>query len=306
MPSLFFRHFSPTRSNQKIMIEFFQSNIFFITALTSSLLASISSSIIGTYIVIKRISFLAGSLSHAILGGMGICLYLQRSFNLEFLTPNVGALISAIIAAIILGYGRYHFKEREDTLISIIWSLGMSTGIIFLAMAPGTNVDVLNYLFGNLLWNGPSEIILLIILLAGVYFFHKKNFTKLVALSFDEKQATLSGVDCQKLFTYLLIITGCTIVLLIKTIGSILVMSMLTIPTATACHYAKNVHDIVKQSIILGIIYAFLGVFIAYFVNWPPGATITLIAALGYSVVKLGATKQLHRANFFPKSSKKT
>jgi zinc transport system permease protein len=121
-------------------------------------------------------------------------------------------------------------------------------------------------------------------------------------MSFDEKQALLSGVNCSSLFIKLLILIGCVIVFLIKTVGAILVMSMLTIPTATACHYTKTVKGIALQSVILGFIYAVLGVVIAYILNWPPGATITLIASLGYSVVKTGAFKRLKRANLFPNS----
>lgn len=288
------------------MNEIITQNIFLIMALLSSILASISSSIVGTYVVIKRISFLAGSLSHAILGGMGLFLFLQRTFGIGFLTPLFGAIISSIVCAIILGYGRYRFKEREDTLISILWSLGMSIGIIFLAATPGPNVDILNYLFGNLLWTSPKDIILLSLVLMLVIYFHIKHHYELVALSFDEKQAELSGIDCKKLFISLLILVGIVIVFLIKTVGAILVMSMLTIPSATACHYAANVKSIINQSILLGVGYAILGVSLAYILNWPPGATITLLASLGYSFVKLGGLKNLKRANFFPNRAKKT
>jgi zinc transport system permease protein len=286
------------------MMELFSQNIFLIMALLGSGLASISSGIMGTYVVMKRISFLSGSLSHAILAGMGICLYLQRKFHIEFLTPTLGAFLTAIVASFILGYGRYHFKEKEETLISILWSLGMSIGIIFLAMTPGTNVDILNYLFGNLLWTGPSDVLILSILLIIVYFFHKKNFYKLVALSFDEKEAVLAGVNCRQLFITLLIFVGCIIVFLIKTVGAVLVMSMLTIPTAQACHFAKNARSLARLSVIFGLLYAILGVMVAYILNWPPGATITLMASIGYSLSKLGAFGRLKRANFLPKSSK--
>ncbi len=287
------------------MKELINQNIFLIMALLSSTLASISSGIMGTYVVIKRISFLAGSLSHAVLGGMGFFLFLQRKYGLTYLNPTLGAFLTAIGCAFILGIGRYRFKEREDTLISILWSFGMSIGIIFLAMTPGTNVDILNYLFGNILWTNAYDIYLLITLLVVVFIFHKRYYPSLVSMSFDEKQAVLSGVNCQELFVKLLILIGCVIVFLIKTVGAILVMSMLTIPTATACHYTKTVKGIINQSILLGALYAIIGVILAYILNWPPGATITLIASLGYSAVKMGALKRLNRTNFFPNRSNK-
>lgn len=271
------------------MKELIQQNIFLIMSLVSAALAAVSSGIVGTYVVIKRIAFIAGSLSHAILGGLGLFLYLERSFGFTFLSPTAGALLTAVVCALILGYGRYEWKEREDTLISIIWSFGMSIGIIFLAMTPGTNVDVLNYLFGNILWTDSRDLMLLALLLIAVFIFHKKYFYDLVSMSFDEKQAQLTGIESKKLFLKLLVLTGIVIVFLIKTVGAILVMSMLTIPTATACHFAKTSVQIVRSSIALGLLYAVLGIFAAFALNWPPGATITLIASLGYTLVKFGA-----------------
>ena len=209
--------------------------------------------------------------------------------------------MTSVACAAFLGFGRYRFKEREDTMISILWSFGMSVGIIFLAATPGPNIDILNYLFGNLLWTDLKDIILLTSLLLFVIYFHIRHHYSIVAISFDEKQAELSGIDCKKLFIKLLILVGVVIVFLIKTVGAILVMSMLTIPSATACHYAKNVKSIVNQSILLGISYATGGIILAYILNWPPGATITLLASLGYSFVKLGGLSKIKVSGFFSK-----
>lgn len=287
------------------MIPFIQQHIFLLMALLSSTLAALSGGLIGTYVVIKRISFIAGSLSHAILGGLGICLFFQKTFGLTWLTPEIGALFTAFFSAYLLGIGYFKLKEREDTLISMVWTIGMSIGIIFLAITPGgTTGDMLGYLFGNLLWAGKKEIIYLTLLFITGLLFHLKNHHKLVVLSFDEKQATLSGIHVQKLFLSLLFIVALVIIFLIKTVGAILVMSMLTIPTATVCHFAKNVKQIAHFSMLVGAFYSIIGVFLAYLLNWPLGASITLTASLGYCLVKLEFFTKLHRTNLFPKRSK--
>jgi len=286
------------------MIAFIQNNIFIVMALVSSFLAALSGGLIGTYVVIKRISFIAGSLSHAILGGLGICLYFQRTYGITWLSPEIGAILTALFSSYLLGIGYFKLKEREDTLISMVWTIGMSVGIIFLAMTPGTNGDMLGYLFGNLLWAGKKEIFYLFALFIVALIFHLKNHHKLVVLSFDEKQALLSGVKTQKLFLSLLFMVGLVIIFLIKTVGAILVMSMLTIPTATVCHFAKNVKEIAHYSMVVGALSSIIGVILAYLLNWPLGASITLTASVGYCLVKLGVFKTLHRADFFPKRSK--
>jgi zinc transport system permease protein len=286
------------------MMTFIQNNIFILMALLSSTLASLSGGLIGTYVVIKRISFIAGSLSHAILGGLGICLFFQKTFGLTWLTPEIGALFTALFSAYLLGIGYFKLKEREDTLISMVWTIGMSIGIIFLAITPGgTTGDMLGYLFGNLLWAGKKEIIYLTLLFIASLYFHLKHHHKLVVLSFDEKQALLSGINVQRLFLSLLFMIGLVIIFLIKTVGAILVMSMLTIPTATVCHFAKNVKQIAHFSMMVGAFYSIVGVLLAYLLNWPLGASITLVASIGYCLVKLGAFKKLHRTDFFPKRS---
>lgn len=288
------------------MKELIHSQLFLIMSLLSSILAAVSAGIVGTFVVIKRIAFLTGSLSHAILGGMGLFLFLQRTYDLPYLTPGLGAFVTAVISAFILSIGHYKLKEREDTLISIIWSFGMSIGIIFLGITPGTSIDLLNYLFGNLLWSTNTDIFILCGLVITVTLFATGHYHELVALCFDEKQASLSGVDCKKLFIKLLILIGIVTVFLIKTVGAILVMSMLTIPSATACHFAKNVKGVIYLSITLGVFYSTAGVILAYLLNWPPGATITLLASVAYSATKLGTFKRLKRADFLPNRTKNT
>src|SRR3990167_8647318 len=118
----------------------FVENPFLQTALWASLLAALASGVVGSFVVVKRIAFIAGSIAHSILGGMGFCLWLQRTQGLSWLDPIWGAFASAILSAFLLGWVHLNYRQREDAAIAAIWSTGMAIGIIFISITPGTNV----------------------------------------------------------------------------------------------------------------------------------------------------------------------
>ena len=113
-------------------------------ALMGGILASLACGIIGSYVVVKRIGYLAGGIAHAVLGGMGIAYYLGRS-------PIEGALVAAIVFAFILGWVSLRMQQQEDTIIGALWAGGMAVGILFISKTPGYNVDLMSFLFGNIL-----------------------------------------------------------------------------------------------------------------------------------------------------------
>ncbi len=265
--------------------EFFQGlfhNSFLQLALVAAFLASIASGIVGSYVVVKRIVFISGSIAHAVLGGMGVCLWLSRVHHISWLTPQHGALATALLSACFIGWVHLKHKEREDTIIAALWSTGMAIGIIFLSLSPGYNVEVMNYLFGNILWVAQSDIWLLasldLALIVICLIFHKK----FLCVCFDEKQAALQGISVFGLYLLLLCLVGISVVLLIEVVGAILVIAMLTIPAAIASSRCQKLSSMMGVAILLGSLFSFTGIASAYVLNWPPGATIALVAALGY------------------------
>src|SRR3990172_6540537 len=135
------------------------NNPFLQLALLAGCAASIASGIIGTYVVVKRIVFIAGSIAHSVLGGMGLCLWLKRVHHVAWITPLEGALVAALISALLIGWIHLRFRQREDTVIAAIWSTGMAIGVIFIALTPGYNVELMNFLFGNILWVSRADLI---------------------------------------------------------------------------------------------------------------------------------------------------
>lgn len=264
------------------MIQVLQNNPFLVMALLAGLAASISSGIVGAFVVIKRIVFLSGSIAHSVLGGMGLCLFLRRTYAIEWITPMQGALASALIAAMLIGWIHLRYREREDTVIAAIWATGMSLGVIFISLTPGYNVELMNYLFGNILWVSKRDIALLFGLDAFVILIVALFRHRFLTICFDETQSYLQKVPVQGLYMLLLCLIALSVVLLIQVVGAILIIAMLAIPAALANQMTHRFLPLVAVAILIGAGTTATGTGLSYLLNWPPGATIALVAAACY------------------------
>lgn len=267
------------------MIEFVEAlltNPILFSSLLAGFYASIVSGIMGSYVVVKRIVFIAGSISHSVLGGIGICLYLQKAHGLEWANPLVGALIAGILSALLIGWIRLNYKQREDSVISALWSCGMAIGILFISQTPGFNVELTNFLIGNILWVTPTDLQILwwvdVSMVVLTLLMHKR----FAVLCFDEEQAALQGLHVKALYLLLLVLIAISVVLLIQVVGIVLVLSLLTIPPAIANLYTSKFSLMMIVAIFLSMVLSFLGSFISFSLDWPTGATIALLAGLAY------------------------
>lgn len=257
-------------------------NPILMTALLAGLLASIVSGIIGSYVVVKRIVFISGSISHSVLSGIGLCLWLERAKGLAWMSPLYGAIVTGVLSALLIGWIHLYYKEREDTVIAALWSIGMAIGVLFISQTPGFNVELTNFLVGNILWVSPQDIYLIagldIAILGIVFLLH----TRLLAICFDENQARLQGLPVNSLYLLLLVLAALTIVLLIQVVGIILVMTMLAIPAAIANLFTSSLSKMMWISVLLSGAFCFFGMWGAYVLDFPPGATIALLSGLAY------------------------
>lgn len=263
----------------------FLSNSFLQMALMASLLASIASGTIGSFVVIKRIAFIAGAISHSLLGGLGFCLWLQSSYDLPWCNPLFGAFAGSIGSAMLLGWIHLNYRQREDAVIAAIWSTGMSIGVIFISLTPGTNVELMNFLFGNILWINSKDLILLGILDLFILGFVIYYYRRFLALCFDEEQALLRGIPVRRLYMLLLSLVAITVVLLIQVIGTVLVIALLTIPATLAGLFTNRLPVMIGSAIGFSILFSFFGLEASYLLDWPPGSTIALLAALVYFLI---------------------
>jgi zinc transport system permease protein len=264
-----------------MQIPFFNDS-FLQMALFASLLASFASGTMGSFVVVKRIVFIAGSISHSILAGTSFCLWLQRTQGINWPTPLEGAFAAAVGSALILGWIHLNYRQREDAIIAAIWSTGMAIGVIFLSITPGNNVEMMNFLFGNILWITPKDLWLIgtldLLILSTLIIYYKK----FLALCFDEEQALLRGIPVRTLYMLLLSIIAITIVLLVQIIGTILVIALLTIPATCSALFTRNLPSMMILATCLCALFSFFGLTTSYILNFPPGATIALFSALCY------------------------
>lgn len=256
----------------------FLTNHFLKMALFASLSASVAGGVIGSYVVVKRIVFISGSIAHSVLGGMGVALYLKRIYNLTWLEPIYGALVAAILSAYLIGWIRLYYRQREDTVIAALWAFGMSVGVIFISLTPGYNVELTNFLFGSILWTSKADLYMLLILdaliLAATFLFHRR----FLAICFDEDQAALQGQPVKRLYFLLLSLVAVTVVTLIQVVGAILVIAILSLPAAIANTFTHRLSKMMVIAVLLGVVISILGMSLSFFLNWPPGATISLTA----------------------------
>lgn len=253
---------------------------FFQKAFLAALFASISCGIVGGYIVARRIVFISGGITHASFGGIGLAFLL--GFN-----PLIGAVAFAVGAALGIQFFTRVAHVREDSSIAIFWSLGMALGIIFVFMTPGYTPNLMSYLFGNILTVTTSELLWMFILNIVIILFFSFYFRKVLYIAFDEEFARAAGLPVTFINYLVITLVALTVVLNIRVVGIILILSLLTIPQATANLFTKSF----KQLLILSGVFAFIGtisgLFISYFMDIPSGATIIFTLIVLFGILRL-------------------
>jgi zinc transport system permease protein len=270
--------------------EFFDAvaaHTFLRNALIAGLLASVACGVIGTYVVTRRISLIAGSLAHSVLGGMGAAYYLRAVYDWQWLHPLHGAIAAALISAFIISAVRTYSSEREDTVISALWAVGMAVGIVFIFRTPGYKTDLMTYLFGNIVMADVRALQMLVALDIIVVSVGLMFYNQLLAVCFDEEFARVRGISTGFFYTLLLCLTALTIVTLIYVVGIILVIALLTLPVAVAGHFSRKLWQMMLLSALLSAIFTTMGLALSYGPDLPAGATTILLAAAVYVAVKV-------------------
>ena len=252
-------------------------------ALIGGLLASVACGIVGSFVVVKRIGYIAGGIAHAVLGGMGIAYYFGYS-------PIGGAIVAALLSAGVIGWINLHWKQQEDTIISALWSVGMATGVLFIARTPGYNVDLMSYLFGNILMIPRQDLYLIFALDLAIAVIILLFYKQFLAVAFDEEFARLRGVRVDLFYLLLLALVSLTVVILIQVVGLIMVIALLTLPAAIAGHFVHSLAKMMVLATLFGAFFTTGGLFISYQPDLPAGATTVLLAGLGYLLSSLFAS----------------
>ncbi|WP_045211439.1 metal ABC transporter permease [Desulfonatronovibrio magnus] len=253
------------------MIEVLQYE-FMRNALMAGLLVSIACGIIGALVVVNRIVFISGGIAHASYGGIGLAFFAGFS-------PNMGAALAALISALIMGLVSRGKKHRADTVIGVIWAVGMSTGIILIDLTPGYNVDLMSYLFGSILMVPKSSLWTMAVMNLGIFILIQLFYRDFLTMSYDEEFAVAMGVPVGALYFLLLIMVALTVVMTIQVVGLILVIALLTIPSYLAEKYTRSLKSMMLAAVLISIFFTQTGIWLSYYLNLTTGATIVMVAA---------------------------
>ena len=257
-------------------------------ALFAGLLSSVLFGILGTIVTVKRIAGLAGAISHAVLGGIGMALYLSATGKVPNLPPIAGAILFAILSALIIGIVSMRARQREDTVINAIWAIGMSIGVLFMAKTPGYT-DPTSYLFGNILLISSRDLLLLAILDVIVILLVWRFYPQLEATSFDDEFSQVKGISTHVVFLVLLSVTAIAIVLLQTFVGIVMVIAMLTLPAGTAGFSARNMVGMMILAWIYSSIFSVGGLVAGWSFDLPVGAMVVVIAGAVFLSFSLGS-----------------
>jgi zinc transport system permease protein len=250
-------------------------------ALLLGCIASVPLGAVGTFVVARRISYLAAAIAHAALGGIGLALYCREALGWSAFPPLLGAMTFALGAAGLVAWISLHVREREDAAIGTIWVVGMALGLVFISLTPGYN-DPMAYLFGDILLIRPFDLWLaggVGLIIAGILW---RKHRQISAVCFDPEFAASRGLQTDGLYCLLLLLTALTVVVLVSLVGIVLVIALLTLPPAIAALRAQSLGGMLAQAILLNLVFIASGLYFSFNLGWPTGPTIVLISAATY------------------------
>jgi zinc transport system permease protein len=242
----------------------------FIYTIIVGFFASLLSGVIGTFVSLKNISYLSGGISHAVLGGIGIAYFFGQS---EFL----GALIFAVISAVLIGVIHFNFQEKENVLISALWAVGMAIGLIFMQLTPGYSSDLASYIFGSIILVSFSDVILTLILSLIIFTTVFIFYRQFISIAFDQEHSQLRQLKTKLLYILILILIAISIVILIRLTGIILLIALFTLPASTARLFSTQIPQIMLFAILFAFSSILLGFYLSYHFELPIGALIVLV-----------------------------
>lgn len=246
-------------------------------ALLASILVSIACGIIGTLVVLNRIVFLSGGIAHAAYGGVGIAYYLG-------IDPIIGAIVFSLLSALGMGWVHRRQQQRADTVIGVMWAIGMAIGIIFLSLSPGYKADLMSYLFGSILAVSAIDLWLMGLIAGLAVVFVAFFYRLLLSISFDETFSTVRNLPVTTLYLAMITLIGLTVVISMRVVGLIMVIALLTIPPAIANLFLKDMAKIMLTASLIAVASSVLGLMLSYALNLPSGAVIILLLGLFYVV----------------------
>ena len=275
------------------MIEWIRSVLaydFMRNALLAAVLVSLTCGTIGTLVVLNRIVMVSGGIAHAAYGGVGLAYF----FGFD---PVLGAIGFGLVSSLAMGLTQRKLHERADTIIGVLWAIGMAIGIIFVSLSPGYKADLMSYLFGSILAVSVLDLVLMLAVAVLAILFIWLFYRPLQAISFDETFAAVRNLPVTGLYLAMIVVVGLAVVISMRVVGLILVIAFLTIPAAIANMFSKRIWEIMLLAVGMGLAFSVTGLLLSYSLNLAAGAVIILIMGLAYLLASLVKSVNSRRNN---------
>ena len=256
------------------MIDVFHFE-FMRNALCAGILTAVICGVIGTLIVVNRLVFLSGGIAHSAYGGVGLAFFMGWPYM-------AGAVGFSFVVAMIMAAVSQHSKERADTIVGVLWAMGMASGILLLDLTPGYNVDLMSYLFGSILSVPRSDLVAMAIICAVILAIVAFYYGDILSMSYDEEFARTRGIPVQWLYYLMIGMVSITVVMVVQVVGLILVIALMTIPPSIAEKYTKSLLGMMIVSCILGITFISGGLWLSYRFDLTSGAAIIFFAGITF------------------------
>lgn len=262
------------------------SYTFFQYALLGSFMACLLCAMVGTYIVTRRMVITGGGMAHASLGGVGLGAYLG-------FPPLLGAAVFALLSGFGVEALTRRQTVREDSAVAMLWTLGMSVGILFSFLTPGFATDLPAYLFGDVLAITRSDLLLIGLLTLATGLLFAAALPAIVTVAYDRDFALTQGLPVRFLESAMTALTALTIVCCLRMVGIVMVISLLSVPQMTAALFARTFRGMIGLSALFGYVGCLAGLTLSYYANVPGGASIILASVSIYFLCRIIKKKSL-------------
>jgi zinc transport system permease protein len=268
--------FSPITITGNTMTDLL-AHEFMRNAFVAGLLISIACGIVGTLVVVNRLTFLAGGVAHAAYGGLGLSVFLGWPMM-------AGTVLFTLVSSLCMGAVSRQNRQRSDAVIGVMWALGMAMGILLIDLKGGYYVDLMSYLFGSILAVSSQSLLMMVVMVLVIAAAVLILYKEILGMSYDEEFSLISGVPVAVLYYLVLALIAFTIVMLIRVVGLILVIALLTIPATVAEMITRDLKRMMLMASGFGILFSVSGLLVSYYLDLTSGASIVLMAGLGYVI----------------------
>lgn len=254
-------------------MEFFLYYSFMQRALFAGIFIATTCAILGVFLVLRKDAMLGHGLAHITFGGVALGFILH-------ITPMIAALIITVVCAVGIIKLRERAGVHEDTAIGIFSSIGMAIGIILASLAGSFNVDLMSYLFGNILAISYAEVWFSMVLTLIACVVITLYYQEFLFITFDPDSAKASGIKVRGLESIMIILTAMVVVLGMKIVGLLLVTALVVIPAAAGLQIAKSFLHAILISMLVAVLSVIMGLWLAFYLNVPASGSIIILSAL--------------------------